>query len=104
MTLPRRSPRRSLPATSRTDWGGGVMPTVIRSAACLYTVASDAGFILDVLPEHPNVIAASACSGHGFKHSGASGASDGERRWAVKNSRLNGWSVLKLEPRYSRLL
>ncbi len=51
----------------------GVTPAVVRSAACLYTVTPDAGFILDVLPEHPNVIAASACSGHGFKHSAAIG-------------------------------
>ena len=51
----------------------GVTQSVIRSAACLYTVTADAGFILDVLPDHPNVIAASACSGHGFKHSAAVG-------------------------------
>ena len=51
----------------------GVAQTVVQSAACLYTVTPDAGFILDVLPEHPNVIAASACSGHGFKHSAAVG-------------------------------
>ena len=51
----------------------GVTQTAVRSVACLYTVTSDAGFILDVLPEHPNVIAASACSGHGFKHSAAVG-------------------------------
>lgn len=51
----------------------GVTQMVIRSAACLYTVTTDAGFILDVLPAHPNVIAASACSGHGFKHSAAVG-------------------------------
>ena len=31
----------------------GVTQTVVRSAACLYTVTPDAGFILDVLPEHP---------------------------------------------------
>lgn len=50
-----------------------VTSNAVRAAACLYTVTPDAGFILDVLPEHPNVIAASACSGHGFKHSAAVG-------------------------------
>lgn len=50
-----------------------VTPIVVRSATCLYTVTPDAGFILDLLPEHPSVIAASACSGHGFKHSAAVG-------------------------------
>ena len=50
-----------------------VEPTLLRSAACLYTVTPDAGFILDQLSEHPEIIAASACSGHGFKHSAAVG-------------------------------
>lgn len=50
-----------------------VSQDIVRSAVCLYTVTPDAGFILDVLPENPNVIAASACSGHGFKHSAAVG-------------------------------
>ncbi len=50
-----------------------VEPTLLRSAACLYTVTPDAGFILDQLAEHPEIIAASACSGHGFKHSAAVG-------------------------------
>ncbi len=51
----------------------GVGPAVLRAAACLYTVTPDAGFILDALPGHPAILAASACSGHGFKHSAAVG-------------------------------
>ena len=51
----------------------GVTSTVERAAACLYTVTPDRGFIIDSLPGHPGVIAASACSGHGFKHSAAVG-------------------------------
>ena len=46
---------------------------VQRSAACLYTVTPDSGFILDSLSNQPNVLVASACSGHGFKHSAAVG-------------------------------
>lgn len=33
----------------------------------------DHGFIIDRHPEHENVIIASACSGHGYKHSAAIG-------------------------------
>jgi sarcosine oxidase len=34
---------------------------------CLYTVTPDHDFIIDRLPDAPNVIVASPCSGHGFK-------------------------------------
>jgi sarcosine oxidase len=34
---------------------------------CLYTMTPDGDFIIDRLPEANNVIAASPCSGHGFK-------------------------------------
>ena len=45
----------------------------IKARSCLYTVAPDSRFIIDVHPEMPNVIVASPCSGHGFKHSAAIG-------------------------------
>ncbi len=45
----------------------------IKSAACLYTVTPDYGFVLDTMPEHPQILLASPCSGHGFKHSAAIG-------------------------------
>ncbi len=51
----------------------GVRPECMRAAACLYTVTPDAGFIVDHLPDKPGVLVASACSGHGFKHSAALG-------------------------------
>jgi sarcosine oxidase len=51
----------------------GVGPASTRSTTCLYTVTPDAGFIIDELPDHPEVLVASACSGHGFKHSAAIG-------------------------------
>ena len=34
---------------------------------CLYTVTPDRDFIIDRLPDAPNIIVASPCSGHGFK-------------------------------------
>ena len=46
---------------------------VIKSVACKYTVTPDYGFVIDKHPEDPNIIIASPCSGHGFKHSAAIG-------------------------------
>ncbi|HZY45111.1 MAG TPA: N-methyl-L-tryptophan oxidase [Anaerolineae bacterium] len=37
--------------------------------SCLYTNTPDEHFIIDILPDHPQVIVASPCSGHGFKFS-----------------------------------
>jgi sarcosine oxidase len=51
----------------------GVSPIVTKSATCLYTVTPDSGFVIDKHPEHNNIIVASPCSGHGFKHSPAIG-------------------------------
>ena len=45
----------------------------VRSATCLYTVTPDAKFIVDKFRNHENIVFASACSGHGFKHSAALG-------------------------------
>ena len=52
---------------------GGLTPRCLRAAVCLYTVTPDFGFIIDRHPEHDNVVVASPCSGHGFKHSAAVG-------------------------------
>lgn len=51
----------------------GLRAAAVRSAACLYTVTPDFGFVIDRLPGHDNIMVASACSGHGFKHSPAVG-------------------------------
>lgn len=51
----------------------GVGDVCIKSAACLYTNAPRAHFLIDRLPDAPNVVVVSACSGHGFKHSAAIG-------------------------------
>ena len=45
----------------------------LRATTCLYTVTRDFGFVVDRHPEMRNVIVASPCSGHGFKHSAALG-------------------------------
>lgn len=43
----------------------------LHAKICMYTTTPDRGFIIDRLPEHPQIIIASLCSGHGFKHSAA---------------------------------
>lgn len=45
----------------------------LRAEACLYSLAPDWRFLIDHHPEEKNVIIASPCSGHGFKHSAAIG-------------------------------
>jgi sarcosine oxidase len=46
---------------------------VLVSKVCLYTVTNDSYFIVDEMPDFPEVLIASACSGHGFKHSAGLG-------------------------------
>jgi len=38
-----------------------------RSTTCIYTRSPDGHFVLGLHPEHPQIVIASACSGHGFK-------------------------------------
>jgi len=47
----------------------------VKTAVCAYTVTPGSRFVIDRLPDRPNVIVASPCSGHGFKHSAAIGES-----------------------------
>jgi len=46
---------------------------VSESATCLYTNTPDGHFVIDAHPGVPDVIVASACSGHGFKFAPAIG-------------------------------
>jgi sarcosine oxidase len=54
-----------------------VMPdadgTLLDRSVCLYTNTPDHHFLIDAHPEHPRVLLASPCSGHGFKFSSAIG-------------------------------
>jgi sarcosine oxidase len=54
----------------RLPWLSG---RCLKSLVCLYTVTTGSRFLIDRLPSMPNVIVASPCSGHGFKHSAAIG-------------------------------
>jgi sarcosine oxidase len=43
------------------------------SETCMYTNTPDGNFVIDVHPEHPHILIASPCSGHGFKFSSLTG-------------------------------
>jgi len=51
----------------------GVSANASKAKVCLYTVAPGARFLIDRLGARGNIVFASACSGHGFKHSAAIG-------------------------------
>jgi sarcosine oxidase len=59
------SEREAIRALART-WLPGLGELVDQSV-CLYTNTPDGHFVIDRVPDHPGVILASACSGHGFK-------------------------------------
>lgn len=46
---------------------------VVRTSVCRYTNTPDGDFLLDRIPDQPEIWVASACSGHGFKFSSAIG-------------------------------
>ncbi|MCW4385075.1 FAD-dependent oxidoreductase [Salinibacterium sp. SYSU T00001] len=52
----------------------GIDLTGAEAVACLYTMTPDKRFVVGALPGEPGVIAAAACSGHGFKFGPAIGA------------------------------
>jgi len=57
----------------------GVTPRLTRAASCLYTVLPRSDFFVDTLPGQERILAVSACSGHGFKHSAGMGEALAQR-------------------------
>lgn len=49
----------------------GIGDKCLKYDTCLFTCTKDKKFIIDVHPEHPEIIIASPCSSHGFKHAPA---------------------------------
>lgn len=45
----------------------GATGEILETTSCRYTLTPDEDFIIDRHPEHPQVVIASTCSGHGFK-------------------------------------
>ncbi len=50
-----------------------LLPRMVKAMTCIYTNTPDFRFVIDFLPDNDNIILASPCSGHGFKHSAAIG-------------------------------
>jgi sarcosine oxidase len=50
-----------------------IEPVFRQSKVCTYTNTPDEDFIIDLHPDHPRIIIASPCSGHGFKFSSLTG-------------------------------
>lgn len=69
----------------------GVGTRCIKAVSCLYTATPDFHFAIGRHPRMPNVIVASACSGHGFKHSAAIGE-------ALAELSCEGRSTIDLAP------
>jgi sarcosine oxidase len=67
----------------------GVSDRCVKSAVCLYTCVDDNRFIIDRLPDRPEIIVASPCSGHGFKHSAAIGEALAELACGGEPSRVS---------------
>ena len=67
----------------------GIGERCVNSAVCLYTVTANSNFVIDRISE--NVILASPCSGHGFKHSAAVGETLAELA-------LTGKSTIDISP------
>lgn len=79
-TDPDRVPRDATPeeiasmyATHIRGRLNAITDRCLRAETCLYTVTPDSRFVIDRHPESEWIIVASACSGHGFKHSAAIG-------------------------------
>jgi sarcosine oxidase len=62
----------------------GLGEKCVRSAVCLYTQTPDSNFVIDWMDE--NMLLASPCSGHGFKHSAAIGETLAELALTGKSS------------------
>jgi sarcosine oxidase len=68
---------------------------LLAAKTCLYTMTPDGDFVIDRLPDCPNIWIASACSGHGFKFAGVVGeiladlATTGTTAHDISRFRLN---------------
>jgi sarcosine oxidase len=69
----------------------GISSACVKSAVCLYTMTPNGNFIIDQHPAYPDVLLASACSGHGFKHSAAVGQ-------ILAELTLTGWTGFTTKP------
>jgi sarcosine oxidase len=71
---------------------------VRESSVCIFTNTPDHDFVIDLHPEHRQVLISSPCSGHGFKFASAIGElqadliTGGKPRFDISPFRANRWS------------
>ena len=76
----------------------GTGPTMTL-AACMFTNTPDGHFIIDQHPQHPQIVYASPCSGHGYKFASVIGevmaelADLGSTRWDISLFRADRFGV-----------
>jgi sarcosine oxidase len=68
-----------------------LLPRCLNTRVCLYTEVEGGRFVIDRVPGNDRVLFASACSGHGFKHSPALGE-------ALAQTLVAGRSEIDLSP------
>jgi sarcosine oxidase len=72
-----------------------VKSEVLKSKVCIYTVTPDSNFLIDALPDFEEVTVASACSGHGFKHSAGLGEAIAHQLLGIKGINLDSFKWKK---------
>lgn len=105
--VPRRVTRAEIDHTFKTyvkPFMPDLGPRSLRTETCLYTNVANGRFVIDRHPDQPRVMFASACSGHGFKHSAAVGEAlaqmlQGERPAHVD---LKPFTIKKLEAQFAK--
>jgi sarcosine oxidase len=85
---------RQMYETYVAPYFAGVSGEALKAKVCLYTCVPGARFLIDRLGDRQNIVFASACSGHGFKHSAAVGEllakmALGEQHQDIGHFRLN---------------
>jgi glycine/D-amino acid oxidase-like deaminating enzyme len=62
-------PARDLEPIARAleQWMPGAAKTLRAASPCMYTLTPDEHFVIDLHPDHPNLILCGGFSGHGFK-------------------------------------
>lgn len=79
---PSAQEQRAMYETLVAPYFAEVGPRCVKASSCLYTATPDFHFVIDRHPVLDHVIVASACSGHGFKHSAAVG--EALAQWATE--------------------
>ena len=93
-SVDRTEPKARIDATFQEYFGHcfpDFLPRCLKTRVCFYTEVEGGRFVIDRVPGNDRVLFASACSGHGFKHSAALGE-------ALAQTLVAGHSEIDLSP------